>query len=395
MRINIWLIVSIGFALIVLALGCKKMDDHYRQFIEDGETIYIAKADSIKVRGGDGRIEISWLLLSDPKVRSYKLYWDNRTDSLTGEIHKTSEIDTVRVMLNNMAEGIHYFEIYMYDKDGNSSVQAEATGSVYGPLYEESLLTRTFLSMRKIGSDIEVNWTPAGSDLDHVEIRYLNNKGDSIHRLIPAAIELDTIRNVSLHNEYEYRSAFLPDSTALDTFYTPYTFIDYEEYAKNKGLNMSLNTTVQYGDQENQLSILVSTDFDGVYEMNDIKNATWTDITSNFSLATSTTKEPWGPQDLVSLFAEGKPLYIAFRYITLPQGDNGLQRTWKVSNFELANKEGAVISTLDAAEFTLIHDGPFESGRSSISTSTITLRGNKDDTESKTEDWAISKAINF
>lgn len=39
--------------------------------------------------------------------------------------------------------------------------------------------------------------------------------------------------------------------------------------------------------------------------------------------------------------------------------------------------------------------GPVESGRTSVSSSTITLRGNEVSTESRTETWAISKPINL
>ena len=69
------------FLLLLLAAtafqSCKKMDDIYREFYESGETVYVGKADSIKVRGGNERVELTWLLLSDPKVASYKVYWNN------------------------------------------------------------------------------------------------------------------------------------------------------------------------------------------------------------------------------------------------------------------------------------------------------------------------------
>ena len=381
--------------LIAGFAGCKKMDDTYRVFLKDGETIYVGKADSLRVHGGKGRIELTWLLISDPKVRSYKVYWDNRKDSVTGTVTKTAAVDTVHVMLNNMAEGVHYFEVYMFDDDGHSSVGSEVTGNAYGTLYEQSMLTRTIKNMRRIGNDVEINWTSADAELLFVQLRYKNDQGDTVDHFVPASAELDTLEDMSINTMFSYRSALLPDSMALDTFYTEYTAVDYEEYVKNKGMTLSFSTTVQYGDQEDQFSVLVSTDFSGNATMEDIHNASWTDVTDAFGLASSTEHVTWGPEDLVQHMADGKPIYIAFRYITLPQGDNGKQRTWKVSSFEIKNKDGAILYDLPSSEFTLLHEGPFEEGRSSISSSTITLRGNKVSTEDRTEDWAVSKAIIF
>src|SRR5690606_16328711 len=91
------LCVLIGISAFMSS--CKKLDFNYRQFIGDGEITYTGKADSLKVRGGDQRAELSWLLVADPKVTSYKIYWDNRQDSTSGTLVKTDNVDTVKVML--------------------------------------------------------------------------------------------------------------------------------------------------------------------------------------------------------------------------------------------------------------------------------------------------------
>ncbi len=67
------------------------------------------------------------------------------------------------------------------------------------------------------------------------------------------------------------------------------------------------------------VKLLVSTDFDGVYEYPNVTSATWTDISSRFHLA-----EP-GPYpgswefsnvvDIANAIKKGKPLYFAFKYV--------------------------------------------------------------------------------
>lgn len=386
------LYILLSFLLLIASIGCEKMEDTYREFVEDGEIVYTAKADSIEVRGGHNRAEVSWLLLSDPKVSSYKLYWNSDQDSLEGTLTKTQDVDTVRVMLEGMKEGTHYFKIYMYDNEGNRSIANEATGVVYGDRYIGSLLDRTFNDIRRLGDDIEVEWMPADETLVQVEVRYSDKEGNLINRIVPDSTEIDTLLNFPSNGVFEYRSAFVPDENALDTFYTDYLEVEIDDRTM-RGLNLYFSTAVQYGSQENQLSVLVSTDFDGVYEMENIKAATWTDITNEYALATGTSATYWGPMELSYLFVKDKPVYIAFRYITLPQDENGNQRTWRVRHLTLTSKNDELISDQEDASFTLIHDGPFEPNRSSISSSQIILRGNNGDTETRTEDWAISKPI--
>lgn len=219
---NIFLIVMISGT----AWSCKKMDFNYRQFVDGGEIIYIAKADSIKLRGGNNRLELSWLLLSDPKVHEYKVYWNNRKDSIKNLIQKTTEIDTVRVMLKNLAEGAIEFEIFMYDKLGNSSVKASKIGQVYGERYRSSLLNRTYMSTRRlVNKDLEFDWKSADNDVLFSEIKYTDNANKSIVKIVKNTAKLDTLKSFPIKGTMDLRTAFLPDTSAIDTFYTSYQTI--------------------------------------------------------------------------------------------------------------------------------------------------------------------------
>src|SRR5690606_30605246 len=154
---------AISILSILLIGSCKKLDHNYRQFVDNGETIYIGKADSIVVRGGDNRAEVSWLLLSDPKVSHYKFFWNNGRDSIENSVVKTDNVDTIRVMLDNMSEGTHHFEIMTFDKYGNSSVPARASGKVYGEQYQRTILNgnRTVRALQREGRDLSITWMPA------------------------------------------------------------------------------------------------------------------------------------------------------------------------------------------------------------------------------------------
>src|SRR5690606_23816269 len=150
--------VSALALLMSFMLGsCGKMDDTYRDFLKSGEIVYVAKADSLKVRSGRGRVELSWVLM-DPKIEKVKIHWGNRQHFVEKELKKVNEVDTIRVMIDDLAEGIHVFELYTYDALGNSSVKSEISGRVYGALYEQSLTDANFSRYYKESNDLKIEW---------------------------------------------------------------------------------------------------------------------------------------------------------------------------------------------------------------------------------------------
>lgn len=210
----------LGIVALIVIPGCETMEDTYSQFSKVGETLYIAKADSIKVRGGNYRIELSWLLLSDPKINSYKVYWNNRRDSITNSVVKTEGVDTVRVMLDNMREDVHNFDIYTFDKHGNSSVRASTVGRVYGDNYKGALLNRTYKSLTRKGTYVIVQWSASDNTVLHVDLNYLNSENLLVNKRIPRATEKDTLFLFPTGGTFNFRTAFLPEPAALDTFFT-------------------------------------------------------------------------------------------------------------------------------------------------------------------------------
>lgn len=211
-----------AFLISLLLSACTDMAETYKQFTRDGETIYIAKADSIKTNGGEYRIGISWLI-TDPKVYRYKMYWNNHRDSVVNTITNTAGIDTVRIMLNGMREDVHQFDIFMYDKSGNSSIRAFTIGRVYGENYQASLLTRTYKTIVRKGTSAIIQWSESAASVLRVEVEYLDATNVQRSHLVPKEVQLDTLKNFPLGGTFRYRTAFLPEPAALDTFYTSFS----------------------------------------------------------------------------------------------------------------------------------------------------------------------------
>lgn len=224
-------------AVILLAIAaCSKMDDYKDTFLTGGEIQYTGKADSVKFHSGYNRVQLSWLILSDPKVTRAKVYWNYRKDSAEISINRTSGVDTVRLLVKNLPEGTYNFEIFTYDKTGHSSIPSVITGKVYGERYEASLLYRG------------VDWTPGGTGIINIMPPYHGavivwkpyNSADGIIGMQMKYTDEDDVEQTvttpaeqasSILMKYmpgspiEYRTLYKPDSLAIDTFYTrPTTF---------------------------------------------------------------------------------------------------------------------------------------------------------------------------
>lgn len=216
---------AVVMALCFTLWGCSKMDDTYRDFVKNGETIYIAKADSIKVRGGNKRIQLTWLLLSDPKVVKYKVTWNNGRDSIVNPVVKSASVDTVKLMINNIEEGTHEFQIYTFDKLGNTSVKASIIGKVYGDRYANSLLSATYSELLRTGDDLKIVWAQQSAGFAGLSVKFQDINNNTKEIQVKKSEPFTILQNLPFGREFKLKTAFLPDSTALDTFYTSYNTI--------------------------------------------------------------------------------------------------------------------------------------------------------------------------
>ncbi|MBD1422781.1 DUF5017 domain-containing protein [Sphingobacterium chuzhouense] len=191
------------------------------------------------------------------------------------------------------------------------------------------------------------------------------------------------------------RSAFKPDSLALDTFYTDFELFETEEFAfVENPLELSFKTRMVYGTQDNQLAILVSTDFNGVYEKEDINAATWTDITEEFTLSSGgddfTTS---GIKELEAYMEPNKPIYIAFRYTYLP--DAGNPRNWMIEDVLVKTVLNGMELGIEGKDVNIVVVGETDRDVAVLGSSgRITFRGNTGLRDQSLVTWGISGPLN-
>jgi hypothetical protein len=88
--------------------------------------------------------------------------------------------------------------------------------------------------------------------------------------------------------------------------------------------------------QANTLSLLWSKDFTGIYDIDNLQQATWTDITSRATLSTGVDNTASGVIDLTDLQTPDVPVYIAFKYAAKKDAVVA-QPTWTIKNIAVNN----------------------------------------------------------
>lgn len=212
---------------VIAAVSCKKMDD-YKKYIEDKPVInYTGKVDSVRVFSGKNRVLIKGLLVSDPKIKEARIYWDGRRDSLVVPISRTSGVDTLKAAIANLEDRVYNFEIVTFDDQGNKSVKVYAFGRSYGENYQLSLTNRPIatnsLNTRTNTFDVTFGNVDRTLGIFATELKYIDLLGQEQVKRIKIDENALSLSNVKVGELMSYRSLYLPDTLCLDTFYTDYT----------------------------------------------------------------------------------------------------------------------------------------------------------------------------
>lgn len=198
--------------------GCSKMDATYKDIVKGGAIIYPGKADSIIARSGNGRIALSWII-NDPNVKKCVIHWNQGQDSLIIPIDKVKDIDTIHTMIEGLNEGIYEFTIYSFDKEGNKSVESSVLGRVYGQKFNNSIVNRFINNISVDNGTVIIAWTNPDDGAIGEEVTYTTRSGTLRTIFVPLADDA-RLENYKASKPFIYRTAYLPDSTAIDTFYT-------------------------------------------------------------------------------------------------------------------------------------------------------------------------------
>jgi len=140
------------------------MLENIQPYLNEGETIYVGKVDSLTASSGRNRILLKGLYIYGVTQKKCVIRWQSQGEedkSLELDVVRENTIDPFEVMINDLEEGQYEFSITTYDAKGNSSIESVIEGYAYGDFYEGNLVNRKMDRLYTDGNDIVISWRPA------------------------------------------------------------------------------------------------------------------------------------------------------------------------------------------------------------------------------------------
>lgn len=213
-------------ALLVLIMSaCSKMDDYKTKYMAGGSLTYPGIMDSVKFLSGRNRVMLTGLFTSDPKIVKYRVFWNSKQDSIEVPVHRSSGVDTVKLIIPNLPEGMMSFEIRTYDALNHMSIPIRTAANVYGDQYASGLTNRPIVKAEfQLDKTVKITWVDVNADagISAVEFKYTNSDGVAKDTVVKSVDRTFVTSLPKPGTKISYRTIFLPTPTAIDAFYTNY-----------------------------------------------------------------------------------------------------------------------------------------------------------------------------
>ncbi|MDR1224135.1 MAG: hypothetical protein LBL07_14840 [Tannerella sp.] len=211
-----------GIMACLLCASCSDMNELSDRFLSKGETTYATMPDSIAVGAGRERVKFE-IYMKTNRVKTTRIYWNNRADSAEIEIGNTDGVFST--IIEGLREQSYLFDLVDIDRYGNTSLPYEVSGRSLGERYESAMINRRIVSINvdKSGSKI-LEWGNVDESLDarYSEVSYTDVNNREVVLTVPLSESVTYIPDLKLGALPKYRTVYIPDEMALDRFYTPY-----------------------------------------------------------------------------------------------------------------------------------------------------------------------------
>jgi len=221
-----YILIAIAFGGLFAASSCSKIDDYRGMFQGDKEISYPGILDSAKVLAGNKRVMVYGLFTSDPKIVKYQVFWNGKQNMVEKTITRTSGVDEVKLIIDNLTEGGINFEIRTFDNKGNISIPVNISGTVFGDNYASAIVNRVFNPATTLYNAttkiLTIDWQGIDPSASVTKVEYTDINGQAASVLVT-----DPSATVTRINDYKtgtdifYQTTYLPQKGAIDTFTVP------------------------------------------------------------------------------------------------------------------------------------------------------------------------------
>ena len=210
----------------LMCTSCSDMNSLHDPYLKDGETIYLAKFDSVSVHSGNRRVMVEYWL-SDPKAKQCLVEWNLGYDKATLPI-TLSEGDTPNVFyLNDLDETTLSFSFTSCSEDLKyTSLKTNSTCIVYGEKYIATLMNATVKSAKYDSkkNNVTIIWTSNYEGVVGYSVKYKDTSG--VERVVRCPVDtkdrIAVLADFPQDGSFSYAAVYLPTEGAVDEFMPEY-----------------------------------------------------------------------------------------------------------------------------------------------------------------------------
>ncbi|MDR6943746.1 DUF4998 domain-containing protein [Mucilaginibacter pocheonensis] len=204
--------------------SCSKKNESYKDLLKGGEIYYPGVVQHTNYRAGNLRTMLVWNPSPDPKIVKYKVFWNNKQDSMIVASTSHNPLDTFKLIVPNLLENTYNFNVYSIDGEGRSSISINISGvRVYGPKYQSGLFNRPYNANKPylldiLHGNVRLNFNTPDSINVNTVVHFFdnNNKLNSVN-LSPDSTGI-TLSNFKFGTPVTFQSSYIPQSAAIDVF---------------------------------------------------------------------------------------------------------------------------------------------------------------------------------
>jgi len=219
--------------LVSTLVGCSDIQDDIKQYLNEGETIYVGKLEVIDVHPGENRIMIEGVMPYGITQTKCVFTWSTPSGEKTSkefEITRGDQYEIFNFVLEPLEEGQHDFEVTTLDSKGNSSIIVNIGGYSYGETYQSTLTNRGISSVGVSSEEetvAEISWLPINNEqFTGCEIEYEKTDGVKGYILAEIGEEKTLLPDYKPGSVAKWRSLYMPDPLAIDIFKTEWEEIE-------------------------------------------------------------------------------------------------------------------------------------------------------------------------
>ncbi|GAB3651511.1 hypothetical protein GCM10028791_20340 [Echinicola sediminis] len=203
---------------ILLILSCETTKETYNEFVLEGETVYVGKADSVLIGEGYNKLRFWVAINADPKISKGILKTNDETVFHEFEVSRSkSGKDTISFDLD-LDEGEYTFGLFLMDENENQSVRVEVPARVYGEKYKSGLINRGIAKIEAYADKALIHWASASESILETRLTYEDVEGNMQELAIPNEVTQTTLEDYKRGGMLSLKSTYRPTITAIEDF---------------------------------------------------------------------------------------------------------------------------------------------------------------------------------